>query len=226
MAPSPTGPRRSDPAQQSPEPGRDYTDFPAHQSTRGERCFRNHDLRTGGDNGAWWFSSAPSNPNDGGRYDLPTPDGTCYLAMSEAGAVWERIGPDHAKFGWVWSDLLDNRVISELHLPHDVSAADISNADAAVYRVTNELITTSDYALTQDWARTLHQHGFDAVISSLRFSPGGDKGLALFGPTGAPDPAWDGDPDPAPIKPLVHLLGIDVIDRPDPAAVTVIAPPH
>lgn len=207
-------------------PGRDYAGFPAHESARGDRCFRNHDLRPGGDHGAWWFSAAPPNPDDGGRYDLPAPDGTCYLAMSMEGAVWERIGPDHAKFGWVWSDLLTNRVVSELRLPRDVKAADVSSAGAPVYRVTSELITTSDYALTQDWARTLHEHGFDAVLSSLRFSPDGDKGLALFGPAGAPDPSWDGDPAPEAIEPLVRILGIEIVNRPDPAAVTVISPPR
>lgn len=38
----------------------------------------------------WWFASV--DPDDGaacGRFDLPSPDGACYLATSKAAAVLE-----------------------------------------------------------------------------------------------------------------------------------------
>ncbi|MGN6634758.1 MAG: RES domain-containing protein, partial [Oryzihumus sp.] len=38
-------------------------------------------------NGPWWFSH-----DGGGRFDLPAPRGTCYLATDPAAAVRERLG--------------------------------------------------------------------------------------------------------------------------------------
>jgi hypothetical protein len=56
------------------------------------------------------------------------------------------------------------------------------------------LVTTGDYALTQRWAE------------------------------GAPDPAWPGDPEPRPVRPLVERLGLEVVEPPALADVTVVAP--
>lgn len=39
--------------------------------------------------GPWWFASVPAEPRHGGRFDLPAPDGACYLATNSAGAVLE-----------------------------------------------------------------------------------------------------------------------------------------
>jgi hypothetical protein len=39
--------------------------------------------------GPWWFSSSLE-----GCFDLPAPDGTCYLASDELGAMLERLGAE------------------------------------------------------------------------------------------------------------------------------------
>ena len=90
--------------------------------------------------------------------------------------------------------------------------------------MTNEIATTERYDITQAWARTWRRAGFGGVFYLLRFTPGPSRGLALFGPAGAPDPPPPGDPDPRPVREVVEGLGIDVVDPPAFGAVTVVSP--
>jgi len=53
---------------------------------------------------------------------------------------------------WVDADLVAGGVLSELPLPHDVKAANMTSERAGDFRVTNEVHSTGDYATTQAWA--------------------------------------------------------------------------
>ena len=75
--------------------------------------FRAHVDRGGRDGGCWWFSSVPTDPDAGGRFDLPGPDGTCYLAGDPLSALLELIGPD-LESGAVSADFLHERRLREL----------------------------------------------------------------------------------------------------------------
>lgn len=202
----------------------DFTRFPRKTLRSGSEWYRQHaDLSTS-DRGAWWFASCPVGGTGKGRFDLPEPDGTCYLATTELGAVNELIGPDCADRGWVDADLVDGRVLSRLRLPRDVKAADTTSDRATQFRATNELPVTERYDLTQEWASTFREAGFGGVYASLRFTPGASRGLALFGAAGVPSPELPGDSDPTPVRQFVEGLGVEVIDPPRYSAVTVIAP--
>jgi hypothetical protein len=205
---------RRDLAQQRPEPDTDYAGFPSATVTTRGVWYRNHTRRDRPDNGAWWFASSPEKEplTDSGRFDLPAPFGTCYLANTARAAVRELIGPSHTTNGWVDGDLLKRRVVSALGMPHRIKAADVSRDEATDYRVSNELTTTSDYATTQAWARELHGAGFDAIRYALRFSPGSARGVALFGDAGAP--GWPGDLAPVPVESIVRAMHIEIVEAP------------
>ena len=200
---------RRDPAQQPPDESVDHAGFPHRTVTARLRWWRHHLLRPDApDRGAWWFASG------GGRFDLPEPDGTCYLASTPEAAVMELVGWSHARHGWVPADLLEGRVVSRLHLPGSVRAADLTDERARTWRVTNELTATAAYAVAQAWARVLRRDGFGAVLATLRFSPGEARGLAVFGTAGAPDPPWLGDDAPVEVRELVDRLGVRVVGPP------------
>lgn len=206
------------------ETGLDFNRFPRKTLRTGCEWFRQHKERPTPDRGAWYFASYRPGGEGDGRFDLPDPYGTCYLASTELGAVNELVGPDCADRGWVDSDLVAGRVTSRLRLPEDVKAADITSARAAKFRATNELPATERYDITQAWADTLHRAGFGGMYTVLRFTPGQTRGLALFGAAGASDEAMLGDPFPVPVRQAVEGLGIEVVDPPGYGQVTIRSP--
>lgn len=202
----------------------DFARFPRRTLRSDREWFRQHKDRATPDRGAWHFASCPVGVEGNGRFDLPDPDGTCYLASTVLGAVNELVGPECADRGWVDAHLVAGRVLSTLRLARDVKAADTTASRTTQFRATNELPITERYDLTQAWANTLHKAGFDGVYAVLRFTPGPTRGLALFGPAGAPDPPPLADPDPAPVRDVVEGIGIEVVDPPSYHAVTIVAP--
>jgi hypothetical protein len=215
-------------AQRPPKAGVSYSDFPSWSPEPGQTWFRNHgDRPTAADRGMWWFGSSPATPGAelDGRFDLPVPDGTCYFADTPEAAVFERVGSDYMMNGWVGSDLVDGRVVSEVTLPGVVNAANVSaGLSAAMNGVTAELTTTSDYALTQAWAAQFWADGFDGIRYILRFHGGEPLGLALFGKHGVPTPVWFGDPSPRPMGEVLDAMGIEVVSVPGAGSVTIVDP--
>ena len=205
-------------AQQAPVEGFDYAGFPAQNLPTAETWFRTHRRQDASpDRGAWYFSSSPaeSSAPTSGRFDLPTPFGTCYLASTATAAVRELTHPFFVKNGWVPATLITGRVVSALGLRQACVAADVSSAKAASFRVSSELTAMTNYAITQAWARAFHSVGFGAVLAALRFSPGHDRGLALFGDSGVPDPGWSVATAPIPVVDVGEAMDIPVVDAPD-----------
>lgn len=56
----------------------------------------------------WWFGSSLE-----GRFDLPEPDGTCYVALDPLTALLEVIGPDRER-GYLSAEHLARRRVYEL----------------------------------------------------------------------------------------------------------------
>lgn len=207
-------------AQRPPDPDRDYAGFPSYDVSPDTDWNRNHQELATPDRGAWYFASVPPG---GGRFDLPEPQGTCYLATSRAAAVRELIGPDFQGLGWVPADLLHGRIVSRLQVSHQTKVANVSVAAAANYAVTAELTSTPDYHLTQQWAAVLASAGFEGIRYALRFTPGRARGLALFGPSGA-QPGRPGDPVAQQAADVVDRLGLDVVAVPHSRAVDIVDP--
>lgn len=198
--------------QRGPVEGTDYRRFPVRTVRAGARWFRQH--RQG--NGPWWFAASGT-----GRFDLPEPLGTCYLAGTPQAAVRELVGPDLAATGRVADSVLARRVVSSLPVRETVKAANVSSARASEhFGVTAELAVMPDYRVPQLWARALHAADFRGIVFRLRCSAGAQWGLAVFGATG-PRPSWAGDPQPIPVTELAAGMGLRVLRPPALSNITM-----
>lgn len=170
------------------EPG----DLDGYPTTRAAARFRAHHV----DNGPWWFASDPGDPEQGGRFDLPAPEGTCYVASSADCAFRERYGQVILR-GMVVDDALwrETRVavLDPSARPEAARVLGNSRVQKAADHHSGELATYTPYDLTRRWARAFRATGLGGLRYSARFSPGsGMYAEAWFGPSGAPgtEPAW------------------------------------
>lgn len=163
--------------------------FPAYLVDTDADLFRAH----GRELGPWWFGSDGS-----GRFDLPSPRGTCYVALDPLSALRERLGPVLGGSSAVPESLLEASVVSRLRLPQPREVADAQDRGAAAFGVTRELESTVPYAVPQAWARAFDGAGLGGVRYGPRFTPGRSSAVALFGAEGAAD--WPRDPDPVPAQ--------------------------
>jgi hypothetical protein len=198
-------------------PAGDLTGFPVRRTASSTVLHRCHLARRE----PWWFASG------GGRFDLPVPRGTCYLATSALAAVRERLGPVLAARRAVPAAALEGVVVSRLPvgLPGAggvVRLANLRAAAAADFGVTRELESMTPYAVPASWAVALDGAGFDGIWYGPRFSPGPASAVALFGPAGL-----DGrrPVDPAPVD-VREVRGVPtLVSPPRRRDLKVIEPP-
>jgi hypothetical protein len=184
--------------------------FPSWTLRPDRALYRAH--RTGA--APWWFSSDGS-----GRFDLPGPYGTCYLASDAEAAVRERWGEELLALGYVSRTLAQGTELSELRVPKGTRLADLCAAAAAGFGLTREIGTTGRYDISQAWARALGPQG--SRLRGVRYQPRlstDSQGWAvgLFGPAGTAD--WPRDPHPAKGVELAGRLGVEVANTPSLAA--------
>lgn len=129
--------------------------------------------------GPWWFGNT-----GGGRFDVPAPHGTCYLASEPLGAILELIGPG-VRGGAVSEEFLGRYRMRHLEAPRGWALAELASRRAAGFGVTGEIHTILPYDLPQAWANSLLQAGFRGLSHRLRHDPSGrSRGIALFGRAG------------------------------------------
>ena len=136
------------------------------------------------ENGPWWFSSSLN-----GRFDLPEPQGTCYLSTQPLSALLEVLGPDRVE-GTVSTEMLAKLRLYSLHPPGTMSLADFTAGQAAGFGITLEIHTCSPYALPQAWARALNAAQADGLLYFARHDPSLNLSVALFGESGERK-SWD-----------------------------------
>lgn len=160
--------------------------------------YRAHVMRsTSGDRGCWWFSSAGIPADGSGRFDLPAPRGTCYVAPTEEGAARERVGPQLRKRAGDQSVLDSVLTDPSTGLPVVVSQVDLerlTTANLATKRaerwISRSLWSgTGIYAISQAWAAAVDAAGFDGIRYPPRFTLGTVRALAMFGNESVPTPA-------------------------------------
>lgn len=170
-------------------------------------------------NGPWWFGSSLE-----GRFDLPEPDGTCYLAADELAALLELIAPDR-EGGAVSSEFLKIRLIRELRVPRTFFLSDFTARRASGFGITAEIGTSTPYDLPQSWAARLHQAGSNGVVYWLRHDPSRTEGFALFDLHGE-RAEWDGGRERHISAELIERLteecGIEVLDVPRASELKII----
>ncbi|WP_182349058.1 RES family NAD+ phosphorylase [Tomitella gaofuii] len=202
---------RDQPALPSPS-GQDLADFPPAAVSADTPLWRGHRR----DRGPWWFSSA------GGRFDLPTPHGTCYLGYDEQTAVRETIGNTLAAGQIITAEFAAGRVVSALQLPSPITAADTCHHDAVQYGLTRELCTTTPYDIPQQWAAAFFEAGHGGIQYQTRFTTGTEpNAVAVFGEAGEAD--WAPDLSPAPFAAAARRVGITVAAP--PRSVRITSPP-
>src|SRR5947199_4227042 len=99
----------------------DLRDFPSRTLAPDTSLFRA--ISTG--LGPWWFGSSMR-----GRFDLPEPEGTCYLASDEISALLEVVGRDRVA-GIVPAELLRSKQIRVLQVPRELSLSVLTSRRAA-----------------------------------------------------------------------------------------------
>lgn len=170
---------------------------------------------TRADRSAWWF--AARGPTGGGRFDLASPRGTCYLADDPVAALLEVLRPPYVTGrSIVAAQALQARVVWHVGGAPDVTiVADATARRAAGFGVTKEIGTITPYDVPRAWADALDAAGHGGVRWWLRFDPADGRGVALFGEAG-PRPGWpQGERRPADdYRALVGELGVEVLDVP------------
>lgn len=128
--------------------------------------------------GPWWFDSSAH-----GRFNLPEPNGTCYLALDEVAAVLDVVGPDR-RGGMVSREFLGRRKLRKLSPPKHLLLADLTSPQAADFGATTEVGTVVPYELPRAWARRLSGSGLNGLRYRLRSDLADRHGIALFGKAG------------------------------------------
>jgi hypothetical protein len=128
--------------------------------------------------GPWWFGSTMD-----GRFDLPEPHGTCYLAVDPLSALLEILGPER-RGGIVSANLIAERRIRQLQIPAEIAVADTTVRQASGFGITAEIGTIVPYGRPQAWAARLFQAGLQGILYWLRHDPSRSEGIALFGSHG------------------------------------------
>jgi hypothetical protein len=186
------------------DPG-DLTGFPATRSP--QRLHRVCRV----EKGTWWFPSDMS-----GRFDLRPPEGTCYFASDDYGAIREasRLGPVTP----AWVSAREIRVVPG---PARARLAATTREAAARFGITNELATMIPYSLPQRWAAALRAAGFDGMRHVLRHdSRARPGGVSIFGRAGGTR-GRNGARKPLSVE-LMHAAGLRVLPPPDSAVLRIV----
>lgn len=148
----------------------------------------------------WYFASAPDDPRMGGRFDLPAPDGACYLATSMVAAVLEAF-QDFGE-GLLPDTALRGRAAARVSAPPTAPAAARLTAPAARgVGATAALWAGGDRDCTQAWAASLHRAGWRAAYAGIAHDPAGRlRAVTLFDRAGDhlpyDDDAWRTEIEP------------------------------
>lgn len=129
----------------------------------------------------WFFDAGPD-----GRFNLDD-SGTCYLAEEPIGAFVEKFGRLLRPGGVIPEPLVNTQQLSRLRPPR-ARVVDLTDPSVlGLAGLTAEIHATTDYGLTQSWARALRDAGYAGIRYRARHDPRGQLvSIALFGPDKPP----------------------------------------
>ncbi|MBS1880253.1 MAG: RES family NAD+ phosphorylase [Actinobacteria bacterium] len=129
----------------------------------------------------WYFKAEPE-----GRFNLAD-TGTCYLAEEPIGAFVEKFGRLLRPGGVIPEPVVDSQRLSRLQAPK-VTIVDLNDPKVlGLAGLTAETHATTDYNLTQSWARALRDAGYAGIRYRARHDPRGQLvSIALFGSISPP----------------------------------------
>jgi hypothetical protein len=150
-----------------PEAG-ELKSFPFLDLSKGQEVWRVHKSHQK----PWHF-------DNGGRFGLAPPDGTCYVAKSDITAICETVIRGRVAIS---EDDLSGRIIRRMVLPKPFRLADCCRSEAIGFRVTRRLLTEFPYEQCPRWARAFRRDGFLGISYWPTYDPGdGRRTYALFG---------------------------------------------
>jgi hypothetical protein len=166
----------------------------------------------------WWFASLISgqDPDTAGRFDLPVPWGSCYLATTKVAAALEPM--QHFSLIPV-AELVNRRIATVTVPPGSPAAAGLGSPRARGIGVTAELWAGRDRPRTQSWALALVQAGWRALHHGVSHDPSGRlRGVTLFDAAGDHPPFGDtrwvpvisGAGDDAELRAGLERYGIEI----------------
>ncbi len=177
--------------------------------------------------GAWWFATA-ADEEEGGRFDLPPPEGTCYLADDLAAALGEKLLRRPSRL--VPEPRLRELRHVRVRVRRAPPLADLTSPRATGWGINAEIHTTVDYARPRAWAARLRAWGAKGLRYAVRSDPAvAGRAVALFGGAGlhARAPAGlhteEGPLDVAVARRLLAARGVRVV--PIPRDVPTVRPP-
>lgn len=197
-------------------PTRPLEKFPRRTLKAAERWHRCHLSQFG----PWFYASHQPGEVGGGRWDLPSPRGTCYMAQTPQAALREVAGPDLLELGFLTRPWLAARSVSEIELGTNVPAANLLSPRASDFGASAELTGALPYELTQTWARAWDSAGFGGIYYGMRFATN-RRGLGLFGDAGP------GDGDTVQTLPALDVAtsdGLTVVEIPSSRSMNVVDP--
>jgi hypothetical protein len=162
-------------------------------------------------NGPWWFSAAdrPARTEPKiGRFDLPFPNGTCYL-----GAYLDSAASENLRESTVTAreaqTAADERHLSQMPLGrwYGERIANFTSEDTPRYGAPAD-IAILDRPCARRWALAAHRSGFQGLLYRLREDPQRRCGLALFGHAGESPPPGQSAPSPLPVGLRKELLAL------------------
>ncbi|GAA0305622.1 RES family NAD+ phosphorylase [Kineococcus aurantiacus] len=167
-------------------PPADLTGFPVTVLATGKpayRIFRDRDPATGITWSPWFFSCAFSGSGSGkGRFDLPAPEGSCYLSDRQHGA-WLEV---FRGTGMVDRADVDVRRILHATRTRPLKLATLIAAKARSFGITADVAAGDDYSAPQSWAAALRACGHGALLARARHDPTGTaRTIVEFGVAGS-----------------------------------------
>lgn len=162
---------------------RDLKDFPSSFLGSGENLFRifTHKDSAGKARMSWYFSS--SGLTTSGRFDLSSPQGSCYFSDLKYGC-WQEVFRNSRFISR--SDLDRKRLLTATREVSTLKIADLAHLAASHFEVTLDLFAGDDYSQPQSWAEDLAKLGFQGIRALLRHDPSGRaKNVVIFGDSGA-----------------------------------------
>jgi len=158
--------------------------FPLHALATGDvvhRVVRARD-EDGRPREPFFSSGAAAGAVGAGRFDLPAPQGSCYLSDRRAGA-WLEV---FRGTGLVdRSDVERRRMVTARRTGPVLELADLASAGARPFGVTADLTAGDGYALPQRWARALRAAGHPGLVATVRHDPTARaRAVVLFGAGG------------------------------------------
>jgi hypothetical protein len=175
--------------------------------------------------GPWWYSSLP---HGGGRFDLPAPEGTCYLADDLDAALGEKLLRRPKKL--VPAQRLRELLHAVVTVESAPALADLTAKQVTGWGVNAEIHAALDYAKPRAGAARLRAAGAAGLRYAARSDPAlRSRAVALFGAAGRHARA------PAGMRTEVSPLDLDractlleargVLVVPIPAEVATVRPP-